>query len=318
MQTWALWFFSGIIGLISFAGCATKPDPLSQASTNSWPCYQLSAEKSWQLDLPQGERFDASALLLRKGGELLTVNDRGAAVYKIQFASNAPSARLVCLTNCFAAARLARFDREKVDRYDCEGLAQDSRGWIYLCEEANRWILRCDPKTGEVERLAIDWAPVKQYFHPSDRNASFEGIAIGGGKLFVANERQEGRIIVVDLKSLKIVDDFTVRPSKTQMQDIHYSDLSWHDGALFALLRDNRVVVKIDPRNHRVLAEYSFYAMEQQPDLIYRTTYPTSTMEGLAVDKDFFWLVTDNNGWGRKQFPDDKRPTLFKCRRPDK
>jgi hypothetical protein len=41
-------------------------------------------------------------------------------------------------------------------------------------------------------------------------------------------------------------------------------------------------------------------------------------MEGLAVDKNYFWLVTDNNGWVRKKFPDDSRPTLFKCARPDK
>ena len=318
MKLRALWLSIGFVGAFFLVGCATKSEDISGASTNSWPCYQLTAEKVWQLNLPQDERFDASGLLLRKNGELLTVNDRGAALYKIQFSSNASSANLLCLTNCFKDTQLAPFAKEKFDRYDCEGLAEDSSGRIYACEEANRWILRCDPKTGGVERLPIDWTPVKKYFHPTDRNASFEGIAIGGGKLYVANERQEGRIIVLDLKSLKIIDDFTVRPSKTQMQDIHYSDLCWFDGALFALLRDNRVVVKIDPTKHCILAEYSFHAMEQQPELAYRTTYPTSTMEGLAVDKNYFWLVTDNNGWGRKEFPEDKRPTLFKSRRPDR
>jgi len=266
---------------------------------------------------PNGERFDASGLLLRKNGDLFTVNDRGAALYRIQFTVGLNEATLVCLTNYFSDAQLAPFAKEKVDRYDCEGIAEDSRGRIYYCEEANRWILRFDPKTEKVERLPIDWSPVQKYFHPTDRNASFEGIAIGGGRMYVANERQEGRIIVLDLRSLKIVDDFTVRPSRTQAKDIHYSDLSWFDGALFALLRENRVLVKIDPESHRVLAEYSFHAMEQADDVAYRLRYPTSTMEGLAVDKDYFWLVTDNNGGGRKKFPVDTRPTLFKCRRPD-
>jgi hypothetical protein len=40
-------------------------------------------------------------------------------------------------------------------------------------------------------------------------------------------------------------------------------------------------------------------------------------MEGLAVDRDYFWLCTDNNGLSRKKYPGDTRPTLFKCRRPD-
>jgi hypothetical protein len=40
-------------------------------------------------------------------------------------------------------------------------------------------------------------------------------------------------------------------------------------------------------------------------------------MEGLAVSDKYFWLCTDNNGLGRKHYPNDRRPTLFKCRRPD-
>jgi len=305
---------------LSFAlivGCTSTTKKSAESSNDLWPCYTLRSEKTWQLNAPNGERFDASGLLLRKRGELLAVNDRGAELYKIDFPPGSDAANLVPLTNAFTIAQLAGFAKEKFGRYDCEGIAQDGQGRIYLSEEGNRWILRFDPKTKKVERLPIDWSPVQKYFQRFDRNASFEGIAIGNGKLFVANERQEGRIIVVDLKTLKILDDFTVRPSKTKMQDIHYSDLCWFDGALFALLRENRVVVKIDPKRKRVLAEYSFHAMEQADDLAYRVAYPTSTMEGLAVDKKYFYLVTDNNGWGRKAFPNDRRPTLFKCKRPD-
>jgi uncharacterized protein YjiK len=277
----------------------------------------LRAEKTWQLNAPNGERFDASGLLLQNRGQLLTVNDRGVELYKIDFALGNDAANLVPLTNAFTDAQLAGFAKEKFGRYDCEGIAQDGQGRIYLSEEGNRWILRFDPKTKKVERLPIDWSPVQKYFHRFDRNASFEGIAIGDGKLYVANERQEGRIIVVDLKTLKIIDDFTVRPSKTKMQDIHYSDLCWFDGALFALLRENRVVVKIDPKRKTILAEYSFHEMEDDPETIYREAYSASTMEGLAVDKRYFWLVTDNNGWKRVNYPKDSRPTLFKCKRPD-
>lgn len=296
---------------------AAEPRGAASFTTADWPRHSLKAEHAWQLNLPGGERFDASGLLLLPEGGLLTVNDRGAGLYRIQFLDGTNAANLLRLPNCFTDAQLAPFAKEKVDRYDCEGIARDELNRLYLCEEANRWILRFDPKTETVERLNIDWSPVKKYFHPTDRNASFEGIAIGGGKLYVANERQLGRLIVVDLATLKVEDDFTVRPSTSNARDIHFSDLCWFDGALFALLRESRCVLKINPQTKKVLSEYSFGDVENAPESIYHNRYPTSTMEGLAVDRDFIWLVTDNNGRGRVKYPNDTRPTLFKCLRPD-
>ena len=281
--------------------------------------YVLEAEKYWQLNLPKGERFDASGLFRRTNGDLLTVNDRGAGVYKIKFLEGEDAADLIRIRDCFTAKQLAPFAAEKIDRYDCEGVCEDATGRIYICEEANRWILRWDPKTKKVERLGIDFSSVKKYFDPADRNASFEGVAVGGGKLFIANERQMGRIIVVDLATLGIVDHFVARPPGSLALDIHYSDLSWHDGALYALLREHHLILKIDPATKKVLAQYDFEGMEKGREVVYRTRFfGVGVMEGLAVDDDFFWLCTDNNGLPRKRFPQDTRPTLFKCRRPDR
>lgn len=201
-------------------------------------------------------------------------------------------------------------------RCDCEGIAQDDLGRIYLCEEANRWILRCDPKANHVESLPIDWSPVKQFFG-SDRNASFEGIAIGNGKLYVANERSDPIILAVDLNNLKIVDHFAVSPRAGSFLGVlHYSDLSWHDGKLFVLCRHHRAILEVDPETHAVLAEFEYGDLEDR--LGYKRAYPTGIMEGLAVDRDFIWLVTDNNGFGRRQSPNDTRPTLLKCPRPNR
>ena len=283
----------------------------------SWSRYTLRAEKYWQLNLPNGERFDASGLLLSTNGTLLTVNDRGAGVYQIQFLSGTNAADLLRLPNCFTPKQLEPFAKEKIDRYDCEGMAADAQGRLYICEEANRWILRYDPSKQTVERLAIDWKPVEKYFNPFDRNASFEGIAIGNGKLYVANEREIGRIIVVNLETLKVEDDFAVQPSTAYAFDVHYSDLCWFDGRLYALLRESGCVLQIDPTTKRVTAEYSYNDMERQPEVNYHNRFPTGTMEGLAVDRDTIWLVTDNNGQGRVKYPKDTRPTLFKCIRPD-
>jgi hypothetical protein len=294
-----------------------KTDYETHSEKISWPVYKLSAEKVWQLNPPSGERFDASALLLRKG-ELLTVNDRGHQIYRIQFGTKTNEADLILVPNLFSREQMQPFQTGKIGRWDCEGLAEDSTHRIYICEEANRWIFRCDPKSNFVERVEIDWSPAQKYFHPSDRNASFEGIAVGKGKLFVANERQRGRIFVVHLQTRKIIDDFTVRPSRSVAKDIHFSDLCWFEDSLWALLRENRVVVKIDPKAHKILAEFNFLEMEQAPEVAYKKDYPTSTFEGLAVDENHLWLMADNNGFPRKNFPGDIRPTLFKCARPDK
>ena len=178
----------------------TRPSAALSASERvSWPRFILRAEGIWQLNLPKGERFDASGLAFNSKGELLTLSDRGPAIYRIEFRANTNAADLIKIPTCFTPAQLRPFVHDKIDRYDSEGIAIDEHGKIYVCEEANRWVLRCDPVAGTVERLAIDWTPVKKYFDLSDSNASFEGIAVAEGRLYVANERQLGRIIVVDL-----------------------------------------------------------------------------------------------------------------------
>ena len=303
------------VGAESAAAARTPAESLVPTARR----YVLESEKYWQLNLPEGERFDASGLFKRTNGDLLTVNDRGAGVYKIRFLENGDSADLIRIPGCFTPEQLAPFAAEKTGRYDCEGVCEDEAGRIYICEEENRWILRWDPKTKKVERLGIDFSAVKKYFNPADRNSSFEGVAVGDGKLFIANERQMGRIIVVDLGTLAIIDHFVARPPGSLALDIHYSDLSWHGGALFALLREHHLILKIDPATKRIIAQYDFEDMEKGKEVAYRTRFfGVGVMEGLAVDDDYFWLCTDNNGLPRKRFLQDTRPTLFKCRRPDR
>ncbi len=308
------------------AGCTRRPvAPVTAAAATTtagpraeWPRFTLQAKAIWLLNLPNGERFDASGLVQLPEGGLLTVSDRGPTLYRIQFRPDTNAADLLPLPNCFTRAQLAPFAAQKTGRYDCEGVARDEQGRLYLCEEANRWILRGDPAAGTVERLDIDWSPVRRFFDPTDNNASFEGITIHDGTLFVANERKWGRLMAVDLDTLKVTDHFVVRPAGSHHRDIQYSDLCWFDGALYVLCRRDRVVLKVDPASHHVLAQYDYRAMEEAPAVRYHTIMPVGFMEGLAVDHDYFWLVTDNNGFSRSADHHDRRPTLFKCRRPDR
>ena len=242
---------------------------------------------------------------------MLTVSDRDSELYEIVFQTNHTADLKV--TSYFSHSAVAKAAFKSEPRYDGEGIAVDAQGALYLCEESQRSIFKC--ASNQVERLAIDWSPVKKYFG-RDPNASFEGIAIGGNHLYVANERDSARIIVVDLRQLKVIDSFFLDAEAFAFGGPHYSDLSFWEGKLFILDRNHRTILEVNPTTKKVISEYSFAQMELAENVAYRTAYPTGTMEGLAVDREFFWMVTDNNGFGRIKYPKDSRPTLFKCRRP--
>ena len=99
--------------------------------------------------------------------------------------------------------------------------------------------------------------------------------------------------------------------------DVHYSDLSWFKGELWVLCRESFVVLRVDPKTHRVLSEYHYSDVEKDLDSLYYYLYPTGNMEGLTVDDNTIWLVTDDNDMARVRVPKDTRPTLFRCLRPD-
>ncbi len=298
--------------LCSLAGCSSQTAP--EVHRAGIPRHILSAEATWQLNPPEGERFDASGLAFTLTGTLLTVNDRGPELYKIALGTNS-SANLKPL-GIFSRADLYRLPEAGNIRFDTEGVAVDPDGNIYTCEESRRWILRYDLAKRSISRLNIDFSSVDKYFS-IDPNASFEGIAVGNGKLYLANERQRPRLIVVDLKTLKVADDFEVTATWVALGGPQYSDLSWFDQALYVLDRNHRAILKVNPETHQVVAEYSYERMELAPEVAYKINFPTGTMEGLAVDANYFWLVTDNNGLPRQKYPRDSRPTLFRCRRPD-
>jgi uncharacterized protein YjiK len=273
--------------------------------------FTLSVEDFWRLESPGRARFDASGLAWNDG-KLLIVDDGDPPLYEVDFTST--NVAQLKQTGILAWPQITRYIVGKKERFDLEGIARDEQGRVYVCEEANRWIFRFDPATKKVERLEIDWTPAKQYFTGND-NASFEGIAVGGGKLWVANERDRARIIEVDLETLKVIGDFAPQPANWSFL-LHYSDLCWFKGRLFVLLRHHQAILEVDPATRDVLAEYNYRTIEDAPQHAYHKAYPTGAMEGLTVDDNYFWLVVDNNSFPRQQADRDRRPTLFKCKRP--
>lgn len=290
---------------------------LSARTNDSRRQFVLQADAFWRLRPPHNERFDASALAWRKD-QLLTLNDRGPELYEIVLGEKNEGelrkTKLIATADVMKAS-LARKGRG--GRFDCEGMALDESGNIYICEEAQRLIFRASPDGGTIEALPIDWSAARKYFL-GGANASFEGVAVGGGKLFVANERENPRVLVVDLETKQLEETFFVDSLGFAIGGPHYSDLAYYDGSLFVLDRNHRCILEVDPKARKVVAEHSFGTMEISNDHAYVTEYPTGTMEGLAVDDKYFWLVTDNNGLGRFAAKSDIRPTLFRCVRPRK
>jgi hypothetical protein len=267
----------------------------AHAQEQRWPVRVLTNAEVITLETKSFGRFDASGLWRTRTGEWLTINDREPTLYQLQV----PDGKLTVLKQL-----------SKTNRYDCEGIAEDESGRIYVCEESERLILRWDRKRDTIERLPIDWSGATKYFS-SDRNASFEGVAVGGDNLYVANERMFPRILVVDLRAMRLIDDFLVEPITFNLLGLHYSDLSWFDRHLYVLCRQNQVVLEVDPESHDVLAEFDYKNLEDK--LGYKKEFPVGYMEGLAIDREFIWLLIDNNGAARKG--NDTRPVLLKCRR---
>ncbi len=284
----------------------------------AWPQFTLTADQHWLINLPEGKRVDASGLLRLPSGEWWTINDQNGFVWRLLPSRTTNTADLVRVPDLITPAQVKALTGQEISRLDGEGLARDAQGRIYLCEEDRRWILRWDPASRNVERLPIDWTPVAKYFHPADRNASFEGLTVAGDRLYVVNERQMGRIIEVDLATLKVVGDFAVAPAETLEEDTHYTDLAWFEDSLWVLLRDVRKLLRVDVKARAVLAEFDFSEMETRRAVAYGPFFAPGFMEGLWVDAEHLWLLSDNNGVGRRVNSNDTRPTLFRCPRPDR
>jgi hypothetical protein len=306
-------------GILAVMCLVTGCQQLPIAPMTSCPRYALEADRVWFLNLPGNREFDASGLMLTPSGQLYTVNDKVPILYRIEFGPHPNEASLIPDADRFSPDQLADLTRRKPNPFDWEGLAMDDEGRIYICEEADRWVLCYDPRARSVRLLDIKWGPAARFFS-TDRNASWEGIAVGGGKIYLANERARGVICVFGQKSLRLEETFIVRPSDSRGGDEHYSDLCWFESKLYVLLREKGRILQVEPSTHAVVAEYDCRPLARREDTAFRfwSFYPTTGLEGLAVSRDSFWLVVDNNGFARKADPRDRRPVLYHCPRPDK
>ena len=290
---------------LSGSGCRT----MGQIGSQKHPTLALEIESSWRLD-SQSTRFDASGIERGPNGDLLVVRDSELAVYVVKFRENSGVARLV---------RHARYAVDGsgrdvgVGRFDIEGLAVDEKGDVFLCDEYARRVLRFTPR-GDLESIPLELTGAEEFFSSIDANASFEGIAIGNGNLYLANERNRGRLLEIDLETGRLLSTFEARTGTSAWPDPHYSGLDFHNGRLFALLREEQAIVEIDPQDKAVTRVMRYHDIEFDRRHRYKTLVPfAGIMEGVLIENGVVWLLTDNNGEARVADDTDARPTLFRC-----
>src|SRR4051794_2371013 len=198
----ALWGFAVLWALfvVLLSPFGAEKAPVSskgsgyQVRSDDRKIFELKADAIWQIELPNQRRFDASGLVIYQN-KLLTISDRASDLWWLEPGTNG-IARMK-ISGLFTSAQLREANDGRDSSHDCEGIGLDPAGNLYICEEKDRAIYRWDAEKKKVSKLKIDWAPVQKFFSRLDDNASFEGITIGGGKLWVANERSEPRIIRV-------------------------------------------------------------------------------------------------------------------------
>ena len=276
-----------------------------------YPVRHLEIESYWRLE-PIRDRFDASGLERSPEGDLLVVRDKELAIYGVRLTPGSD----VGVLYPHPRYRIPDPLPEGIGnhRFDVEGLAFDAEGTLHVSEESERRVLQVLPGP-RLRSLPLDFSQAVRFFSPRDRNASLEGIAISGGRLFLANERSQGRLLEFDLETGVMIRSFLCKPRGSLWPDPHYSGLDWHDGSLYVLMRDEWMVVELRPPNMSIVRVIGYRDVEMAEQHRYRAAYPLSgAMEGILVEDEAIWLLTDNNGRGRVAAPGDRRPTLFRCR----
>lgn len=189
----------------------------------------------------------------------------------------------------------------KVNRQDFEGLAACGTT-MYVIDERVRNVLKFRTDGG-FERLQLTFAAVKGVYEGGE-NAGFEGVAVDCEKkiMYLAKERQPRFLLKIDMKKWKIleqtdvIDPTVAKPLVRGVLDfgsvLDFSDLVFDRGFLFALSRNERDLLKIDPNTFKVVDRRSYAIAENG---LYKTGEPFGIAEALVLTSEEIIVGLDNN-----------------------
>jgi hypothetical protein len=200
--------------------------------------------------------------------------------------------------------------------YDWEGITCNDTGDFYLASEYYFSVLKvgADGSNQWIGKNIYQQANKLGFF--IEDNAYIEGITLtSNSEIILAIEREPRGIISI------LSDDDTIK-TKVQSEKILADDglpldltgLESNAGKIFALERNRyRVCELTEAYTERQC--YSFKDIAKSPQWGYSSDKYGSA-EGLAIDKNFIWVLQDNNGNTRRSDQNDNRATLFKFVKP--
>lgn len=207
---------------------------------------------------------------------------------------------------------------------DLEGLAF-CRGRFLIVEEGVGAVIEVDGEgRAASRRLDLQALHEERGFAPaaSSKGAGLEGIACdeADGAVYVATEREHRMIYALEPGTLKPVDFFDVPggwelPRFIAQTPLYpdYADLFFSGGFLYALQRNSRQVLKIDPRAKTLLAVLTLQFREED---FYDYSKPFGMAEGLYLSEDRVYVLLDNNDVPRRGEPANSAPLLLEFARP--
>lgn len=298
-------------------GAASEHEALSRGVEP----LRLMLRAAFPLDVEADDArpFQPSGLLLHEG-RLLTVSDKhDRAIYGIDIASDHASVRA-----------FVHFEppADTPPPLDFEGLSPaPDGGWLVASEAQGRVLhVQLDPSSAASAPVGLArWfsSPLGGTSGCLDKaNAGIEGVALSGqGRLVLAGEREPRCLI-----ELEAADDLSTArawwmessayPSKPG-RHLDYSDLTLFHGALYALVRNSHLIVRLErtPEGWREGPPFSYRDAEHDPRYMYddRTF---GMAEGFAIDEQRVYIVLDNNEHARAADGRDRRPILFVFDRP--
>lgn len=201
---------------------------------------------------------------------------------------------------------------------DFEGITRGQDGEFYLVSEKMFRILRVPADGKKAQWISPDLRPAgKEAGLFRTDGAYFEGITLSDSTHFIlCAERQPRGIFVLDIglnpAATKVftLSHATVPPRGIRVPD--FTDLCFHDGALYALERNAEIIstLELDDRTVRVNPWRSFRKPVNRREWRY-TDRRFGMAEGLAMRDGLIYVVLDNNQDARAGRPEDRRPLLF-------
>ena len=191
--------------------------------------------------------------------------------------------------------------------HDFEGITF-CKDRFFIVEEETSTVIEVD-KEGRAKAHPLDFVSIhkeKNIAVPfGTKGAGLEGIACDEvtGVLYVAQERMFRMIYALDLISFRVFDFVDVPAGWLTPRYVaglpvfpDYADLYFEDGFLYALQRNDRIVLKIDPKEKQLVSRLELQFKESD---YYDYKEPFGMAEGLYLSKDRIYIVLDNNGVAR-------------------